>query len=237
MLNILICDDDAYTARVLEKVVKENKDVGEVFIASNGLQALEIVKSQDIDVALMDIDMPIMDGLEAAKSMVSIKSSLKIIFITAHRDYAYDSYEVKAYDYILKPIDFSKVRDDIRKIAEEAKPAGEQKPIIPGDLLIIRDRQDYHIINMSEINYIEKEHNTLVVHTTDERFYTNTTLSEIEKKLTDDFLRTHRSYLVNLKNVQRIEPYGDSSYIIYFKDTDEFSNALITREKMRLLQP
>ncbi|TAH59818.1 MAG: LytTR family transcriptional regulator, partial [Gottschalkiaceae bacterium] len=106
----------------------------------------------------------------------------------------------------------------------------------PNNLLIIKEKQDYHMINMPEINYIEKEHNLLVINTIDKKYYTNLTLSEIEKKLTSNFLRTHKSYIVNLKNIQRIEPYGDSSFIIYFKNTDELSNALITKEKMKLLQ-
>lgn len=236
MLNILICDDDIYTIRVLKKVIEETKGVKEIFLASNGEEAVEIVKNNDIDIAFMDIDMPIMDGLEAAKVMVSIEEDLKIVFITAYRDYAFDSYEVKALDYILKPIDFSRVKKNIERIMQEASASRQEKSLIPNSLLIIKEKQDYHMINMPEINYIEKEHNLLVINTIDKKYYTNLTLSEMEKRLTSNFLRTHKSYIVNLKNIQRIEPYGDSSFIIYFKNTDELSNALITKEKMKLLQ-
>lgn len=236
MLNILICDDDIYTIRVLKKVIEETKGVKEIFLASNGEEAVEIVKNNDIDIAFMDIDMPIMDGLEAAKVMVSIEEDLKIVFITAYRDYAFDSYEVKALDHILKPIDFSRVKKNIERIMQEASASRQEKSLIPNSLLIIKEKQDYHMINMPEINYIEKEHNLLVINTIDKKYYTNLTLSEMEKRLTSNFLRTHKSYIVNLKNIQRIEPYGDSSFIIYFKNTDELSNALITKEKMKLLQ-
>lgn len=236
MLNILICDDDNYTVRVLEKVIEETEGVKEIFLASNGEEAVEIVKNNDIDIVFMDIDMPIMDGLEAAKVMVSIEEDLKIVFITAYRDYACDSYEVKALDYILKPIDFSRVKKNIERIMKEASASRQEKTLIPNNLLIIKEKQDYHMINMPEINYIEKEHNLLVINTIDKKYYTNLTLSEMEKRLTSNFLRTHKSYIVNLKNIQRIEPYGDSSFIIYFKNTDELSNALITKEKMKLLQ-
>lgn len=236
MVNILICDDDIYTVRVLEKIIRVNDNINEIFVASNGEEAIEIVKNNDIDLAFMDVDMPIMDGLESSKIMLSIDGNLKIVFITAYRDYACDSYEIKAFDFILKPIDFGRVKDNIEKIIEITTDSKQENSLISNNLLIIKEKQDYHMINMTEINYIEKDHNLLVVNTLDRKYYTNLNLSEMEKRLTSNFLRTHKSYIVNLKNIQRIEPYGDTSFIIYFKNTDELSNALITKEKMKLLQ-
>lgn len=236
MFNVLICDDDIYTVRVLKKVIEENEEINEIFLAFNGEEAVEIVKNNNINLAFMDVDMPLMDGLEASKIMLSIDEDLKIVFITAYRDYACDSYEVKALDYILKPIDFSRVKSNMERIIALTTEAKQENTLISNDLLIIKEKQGYNLINMSEINYIEKEHNQLVVNVMDKKYYTNVTLSEMEKKLTSNFLRTHKSYIVNLKNIQRIEPYGDTSFIIYFKNTDELSNALITKEKMKLLQ-
>lgn len=236
MVNILICDDDIYTVRVLEKIIRGNDNINEIFVASNGEEAIEIVKNNDIDLAFMDVDMPIMDGLESSKIMLSIDGNLKIVFITAYRDYACDSYEIKAFDFILKPIDFGRVKDNIEKIIEITTDSKQENSLISNNLLIIKEKQDYHMINMTEINYIEKDHNLLVVNTLDRKYYTNLNLSEMEKRLASNFLRTHKSYIVNLKNIQRIEPYGDTSFIIYFKNTDELSNALITKEKMKLLQ-
>ncbi|TCT15397.1 LytTR family two component transcriptional regulator [Natranaerovirga pectinivora] len=236
MINVLICDDDQYTVKVLKKVIEENPQVKEIHMAKDGEEALSIVKKNDIDVAFLDIDMPIMDGLEAAKLMMSFNSDIKIIFVTAFQDYAFNSYEMRAYDYILKPIDFSRVSENVERIIQESHSDKFEASLKDNDILMIKEKQDYIFVNMAEINYIEKDNKDLLVHTYDKSYTTRSNLGEIESKLPKNFFRTHKSYIVNLKNVSKIEPYGDSSYIIYFKETDESKNALITKDKIHLLK-
>ncbi|QNO13486.1 response regulator transcription factor [Alkalicella caledoniensis] len=236
MINVLICDDDIYTAKVLKKVIEEHPQVNEIFLAYDGQQAVDIVKKEDINLAFMDIDMPKLDGLEAAKIMMGLKENLKVVFVTAFQDYAFDSYEIRAYDYILKPIDFTRVKENVENIIEESNGDKFEESLKENDILMIKDKQKYYMINMAEINYIEKDNKEVLIHTFEKTHKTRSGLNDIEKRLTGNFFRTHKSYIVNLKNIQEIEPYGDTSYIIYFKNTDESKNALITKDKIHLLK-
>lgn len=236
MINVLICDDDIYTAKVLKKVIEEHPQVNEIYLAHDGQQAVDIVKKEDINLAFMDIDMPKLDGLEAAKIMMGFKEKLKVVFVTAFQDYAFDSYEIRAYDYILKPIDFTRVKENVENIIEESNGDKFDESLKENDILMIKDKQKYYMINMAEINYIEKDNKEVLIHTFEKTFKTRSGLNDIEKRLTRNFFRTHKSYIVNLKNVQEIEPYGDTSYVIYFKNTDESKNALITKDKIHLLK-
>jgi len=236
MINVLICDDDIYTGKVMKKVIEEHPQVKNIYIAKDGEEAVEVVRKYDVDLAFMDVDMPNMDGLEAAKIMIGINENIKIIFITAFQNYAYDSYEIRAYDYILKPIDFTRVKENLERIIEESHSDKFEESLKENKILMIKDKQNYFLINMEEINYIEKENKELIIHTYNKKYITRSSLTDIEKKLAPNFFRTHKSYIVNLKNIEKIEPYGDSSYIVFFKDTDETKNALITRDKMHLLR-
>ncbi|MBM7616404.1 LytR/AlgR family response regulator transcription factor [Alkaliphilus hydrothermalis] len=236
MINILICDDDFYTGKVMKKVIEEHPQVKEIYLAKDGEEAVDIVKKYNIDLAFMDIDMPIMDGLEAAKLIKGLNENLKIVFVTAYQNYACESYEIRAYDYILKPIDFLRVKENLERIIEEHHGDKFEESLKENLILMIKDKQNYFLINMEEINYIEKDNKELIIHTHTKKFTTRASLGEIEKKLTSFFLRTHKSYIVNLKNIEKIEPYGDSSYVIFFKNTDETKNALITKDKIHLLK-
>lgn len=231
MIRLLVCDDDKYTVKVLSTIVKTIESVSEVYTAFSGEEAIDIIEKNLVDIALMDIDLPGIDGIEASRVIRAINPSLKIIFITAYRDYAFDSYELKASDYILKPIDFDRVKANISEIIKDIN---TQK--IPQDLLLIKDTNGFHMVEQKNINFIEKDQKDLIVHTSDQVFRTNMTLGEVEEKLNNSFMRTHKSYIVNLKNIKSIEPFGDSSYVIYFKEGDVESSALITRERLKLLQ-
>lgn len=231
MIRLLVCDDDKYTVKVLSTIVKTIESVSEVYTAFSGEEAIDIIEKNLVDIALMDIDLPGIDGIEASRVIRAINPSLKIIFITAYRDYAFDSYELKASDYILKPIDFDRVKANISEIIKDIN---TQK--IPQDLLLIKDTNGFHMVEQKNINFIEKDQKDLIVHTSDQVFRTNMTLGEVEEKLNNSFMRTHKSYIVNLKNIKSIEPFGDSSYVIYFKEGDVESSALITRERLKILQ-
>lgn len=233
MIKVLVGDDDPYTLKVLGKLIGENRHVDEVFLASDGEMAYEIAKKEDIDLAFLDIDMPKLDGLECAKLISCSKEKVKIVFVTAYPDFALESYEVKALDYILKPIDFNRVFENIARALGEA----EKNNLMLKDknLLMIKEKSDFHFIDLSDIQYIEKEEKDLVIHTALKSYRTRMQMKEIEENLSDDFIRSHKSYVVNIKNIKAFQAYTESSYLVLFKNMSESQNALITKDRLNQL--
>lgn len=233
MLNVLVADDDLYTLKVLGKLISESPHVDEVFLASDGETTYEIAKKENIHIAFLDIDMPKLDGLECSKLISHLGKEVKIVFITAYPDYALESYEVKALDYILKPIDFKRVIENISQIAKESEKT--KVHLKDKNILMIKEKSDFHFINLSDIHYIETNEKHLIIHTSHGEYQTRMPISEIHEKLNDDFIRSHKSYLINIKNIKSFQAYTDSSYLVFFKDLEEDKNALITKDRLKQL--
>ncbi len=231
MLNILVCDDDNYTVRLLKKIISQNEFVSNVYEATDGESAIEVAASHSIEIAFLDIDMPNVNGLDAAKAIKAINKDTEIVFVTAYRDYAIDSYDVKALDYILKPVDFSRVSQNIDAIIKKQ----QKKPntIKPQTSIMIRDKNEYHMIELSQILFFEKQKNKLIIKLRGKEYEANLTLTEVLDLLDSNFVRSHKSYIINLNNVNRMELYGDTSYIVYFNDTDPSISALMTKEVLK----
>jgi two-component system LytT family response regulator len=231
-MNILICDDDPYTTKALEKLISELTYVNELIVANSGQALLGQMKNTKFDVAFLDIDMPEMDGLLLGKTLKSIQEDMEIVYVTAYKNYAFEAFSVKPYDYILKPIDY----DEIYKILENLYERSQKKSNLPKNMLMVKEKQNYFMIDLQHLYFIEKDQKNLVFHCKDQTHTTRGQFQDIEEKLNGDFLRSHKSYIVNLKKIYSIEPFGDTSYTVYFKDFKPEKNALITKDKIHLLR-
>lgn len=121
MGNVLICDDHKYTRKMLEKVVSDNPFSSNIFIAEDGVEAVEVAKENNIDIALLDIDMPNLNGIDAAKSINKMSPNAGFIFITAHMEYAVDSFSVHPYNYLLKPVDVEALKETLEELIKKVK--------------------------------------------------------------------------------------------------------------------
>ena len=231
-MNILICDDDVYTAKVLEKLISDITYVSKVIVGNSGPQVLGLMKNQRIDVAFLDIDMPEMDGLLLGKTLKSIQGNMEIVYVTAYKNYAFEAFSVKPFDYILKPINY----DEIYKIMDELYESLRKTSVLPENMLMVKEKQNYFMIDLENLYFIEKDQKKLLFHCKDESYSTRGQFQDIEDRLNESFLRSHKSYIINMKKVHRIEPFGDASYTVYFKDFDPLKNALITKDKIHLLR-
>lgn len=231
-MNILICDDDIYTSKVLEKLILERPYVKNVVVGNSGPELLGLLKNQKYDVAFLDIDMPEMDGLILGKTLKNIQEDLEIVYVTAYKNYAFEAFSVKPYDYILKPIDY----DEIYKILDHLHETKKKTAVLPENMLLVKEKQNYIMIDLENLYFIEKDQKNLLFHCKDQTYTTRGQFQDIEEKLKDSFLRSHKSYIINLKKVHSIEAYGDTSYTVYFRDFESEKNALITKDKIHLLK-
>jgi len=226
MINVLICDDDQYMRKMLRKIVSENLSITNVYDTEDGIEALNIVQKQTINIALLDVDMPKLNGIETAKLISKISPSTRFIFITAHADYAIESFTVHPYDYLLKPVKIESLNDTLKNLVRE---------VVPNNATItIRNSNKIFVINQKKILFIEKILRNTIVNTVEEEIVWNKTLTELEEKLNQNFVRVHNSFLVNIDKINKIENLGNQTYKIEFEGTKK--TALISRnnfEKIR----
>ena len=160
----------------------------------------------------------------------------KIVFATAHAEYMPEAFEVYAFDYLVKPFDIERVDRTLARILslKEKEPQEHPDKIVRYekglDRLLVKGRESMSVVDIQDSVLVQRENNSTVIYTRQDSFTTSAGLGDIEAKLDPElFLRSHKSYIINLSKIKKIEPYGRWTYIVAFKDLDR--DALITAEK------
>ena len=198
----LIVDDEPTAREILENHLHKIDTVKIVGSCKNAVEAFNKINSECVDLIFLDINMPEISGLSFAKS---INPNIKIIFTTAYREYAVDGFDLQAVDYLLKPISFDRLLQAINKYFNENTLINNTPDeIIPerNDYFFVRSDRKMIKINFDEITYIESLSDYIKIHITNNTVITRETISNIEAKLPQqNFIRTHRSYIVSLKAI------------------------------------
>lgn len=202
-INCVIVDDEPVARNVLETFVAKIPNLELVKSCKNAMEAFEVANQQKIDIFFLDINMPDISGLSLAKS---INQKAKIIFTTAYREYAVDGFNLQAVDYLLKPISFDRFLQSIHKYFEGVSFIDSEikieKSVLKNDFIFVRSERKMIKINFDEIQYVESLSDYIKIHSVDKTITTRETISNIETKLpAKNFLRIHRSYIVNLKKI------------------------------------
>lgn len=200
MLKIAVVEDEEKTAQELMGYLKQfgaeqNCDIQSVYF-SDGMEIAEGYRPV-WDVILLDIEMPLLDGMSAAERIRQIDSSVLLIFITNMAQYAIQSYEVNALDYVLKPVNYFSFRMKLLK----AMRILQERPDTSIAITIDRETK---LVRASEICYVEARDHRLVFHTDAGVYTTFGTLRETENILGKGFARCGKSFLVNLRYVDGI---------------------------------
>lgn len=178
----------------IEQYRSEHSEPLQVFTFSDGLKFLDAFKN-GFDIVFMDINMPYINGMETAKRLREIDKNTCLIFITEHSSYAVNGYEVSAFDFILKPVEYERLKEKLTKAIEFVRKNDRGK-------LYIKNRDVFRMIKISDIHYIESEGHKVIYHYADENFEAWDSLDEVEKRLPADcFARCGKSYVVNLAAV------------------------------------
>lgn len=203
MYRIMIADDEFLARRLLEGYISQIPDLELVGSAHNGNEALKICAELQVDIALLDIHMPDMDGLEVARRLEHVPAR---IFSTAYTEHALDSYDIGAVDYLLKPYDPERFKVAIEKAkwAVDAlrKSSDTNEASALNETINIRaDGQTYRL-KIHDIIYIEGQHEYVTFHTRHQRI---TALYALKNLITElehaGFIRIHKSYIVNMSYI------------------------------------
>ncbi len=216
MLKAIVCDDERPALDLAVSMFRETGEIEIVADCQSVSEALEIINHGGIDLAVFDIEMPGLTGVGAARA-ICVEPKPLLIFATAHAEYAVDAFDIDAIDYILKPIEQSRVRQAVDKAVRLHKTIGHASdggaisapaPGVDGTrtgVLQLRDGNRYYVVPLGDIVWIEAGGDYSLIHTCDGEIVVRRTLSSLENSLpAEGFLRVHRSYIVARRHVREV---------------------------------
>ena len=227
-IRALIVDDEELARQILREYAKAAGDIEVVAECANGFEAVKAITEHNPDVVFLDVQMPKLDGFEVLEL---IGRDTPVIFVTAYDQYAMRAFDAHAVDYLLKP--FSQER--FRTALDRAKlRIGKQMPAAPelaaaarppqqyGQRIVVKDNTRVHVIPVDRLDYIEAQDDYVALHSQGKSHLKQQTISSIEATLDPErFVRIHRSYLVNIERVERIEPYSKDSRVAVLNIPEE----------------
>ena len=242
-IRILIADDDDGMRLIMRRFVEKAGGFQIVGEAKDGRELIRLNEQSHPQVILLDVEMPVMTGVECARIIQDINPKTILVFATAHEKYMGDAFEVYAFDYLLKPFREQRVMKTLAlirsRLAEEAEERAV-KPETPRNVaprkLMLRHKEGVSFVDMEDILLIQREERSTVLYLAGgERLVTSDSLSELDERLPDDmFFRTHKSYVLGLRHIDSITPYGRWTYVVKLRGTTH--DALVTAERLEILQ-
>lgn len=210
-MNCIIVDDEPLARAEMKSLIGEVSKVDILGEYSNAPAALDFLKTNEVDLIFLDIEMPMVTGLEFAEMLP--KNSL-VIFTTAYSQYALKSYELGAVDYLLKPIDKERLEKAINKavLYKQLLSNTTVKNTIESntnDFLLIKAERRYYKTNFSDIKFIEALKDYVVIHTKTQKLITAMNLKTIHQKISpSNFLRVSKSYVVNIDFIDSFDNHN-----------------------------
>ncbi len=242
-VRIAIADDDAGMRGIMRRIIERDGGYELVGEAENGEELVAIFDREHPQVVVLDVEMPVMTGIECARAIQDRDPRTVIIFSTAHDQYMQDAFELYAFDYLLKPFKLERALKTLELVRErltERAEATAHPTIAPAKAaagrLMLRHREGVSLVSVEKILLVQREERMTVIYTADgSRYVIGESMAEIEEKLPPEvFIRTHKSYIVNVNYIDSITPYGRWTYVVKLHGTTQ--DALITHEKFEELQ-
>jgi two-component system response regulator AlgR len=240
VLNILIADDEVPARNRMRDLLSEIKNVAIVAEAKNGKEAIELAQTTKPDLMLLDIRMPLMDGIEAAQHAQKLEPKPHIIFTTAFDAYAIKAFDLNAIDYLLKPIRLERLQTAIDK-AHTLKPLQIEalKPIQKiRSHLSIHERGRVLLVPIDMIIYLRAELKYITVRTAEREYLIEESLTHLETEFGERFIRLHRNCLVAPHFIagyeKRMNQDNEQQWVAILKEIPE--TVAISRRQQHLVR-
>lgn len=200
-ISCLIVDDEPIAREIIASHLAKIDNITIIANCTNAMEAFNVISNHKVDLLFLDINMPEISGISFAKS---INKDIKIIFTTAYRDYAVEGFELKAVDYLLKPISFDRLLKALNTYFEIYSSDNDdgKKQAETNDFMFVRSDRRMVKIDFESIVYIESYSDYIKIHLENETIVTRETISATEAKLPKhQFIRIHRSYIISIKHI------------------------------------
>jgi len=225
-LRTIIVDDEQLARTVVRECLAAHPDVEVVAECANGFEAVKAVAELKPDLVFLDIQMPKLSGFEVLEL---VGGEVNVIFVTAYDEYALRAFEVHAVDYLLKPFSEERLAEALARARERlaartpipvgalvaaARPEGR-----PLHRVVVRDGSRVHVVPVDRLDYVEAQDDYVCLHTEGKRLLKEQTMAEAEAALDPArFVRIHRSYILNIDRLVRVEPFGKDSRVAILRD-------------------
>jgi DNA-binding LytR/AlgR family response regulator len=236
VIRALLVDDEAPARSELRYLLATHPEVEVVGEAATAVEALKLASAVPYDVVFIDIEMPGLSGLDAARLVHGRVGAPQLVFVTAHEQYAIEAFAVEALDYLLKPVDPERLAQVVRRLGKRpALPAPVEK--IP----VVSSGGETVLLDWDELHYARADGDYSRVHTYDRSYLCTRSLRELEGTLpADRFARIHRSYLVNLGKVAAVKRPGGDRLRLALDDAERTEldvarrQSRVVRERLRV---
>jgi two-component system LytT family response regulator len=232
-LRVMFADDEEMARLRVRRLLEGVPDVDVVGEARSGKDALALLEDLEIDVALLDVRMGLVSGLDAAERAAEL--GVEVIVTTAYRDHAVEAYAHGAIDYLLKPLDPARLERALDRVRARLGPRSESAASspAPSGRLAIESRGEVLLIPAAELTHATLEDDGLVrVHTSAASTLTELSLSDLERRMPHLF-RSHRRALLALEHVNRLRPLATGGYVAILHDGREVP---VSRQSARALR-
>jgi two-component system, LytTR family, response regulator len=223
-IRAVIVDDEELARQVLCEYLAAHGDVQIVAQCANGFEAVKAIAEQKPDLVFLDIQMPKLDGFEVLEL---VGQGTEVVFVTAYDSYAIRAFEVHAVDYLLKPVGAERFEAALERARERLSGKAPHQPLPAAELaaaarppsqylerIPVRDGTRVFIIPVAKLDYAEAQDDYLALVSDGKKHLKQQTIASLEAALDPSrFMRIHRSYIVNLERVARLEPYAKESHV------------------------
>jgi two-component system LytT family response regulator len=219
-LRTIVVDDEELARQVLRELLRAHEEIEVVTECRNGLEAVKAVAEHRPDLLFLDVQMPKLTGFDVLEL---VGMDVPVIFVTAYDEYAMKAFEVHAVDYLLKPVGKDRLAAALQRVKKRAaeklpaptelttaaRPAGQF-----AERLVVKDGTKVTLIPVTKLDYAEAQDDYVALASEGKKHLKQQTIASLEAALNPkQFVRIHRSYVVNLERVTRIEPYGKESRV------------------------
>mgnify|MGYP005853897871 CR=1 FL=1 len=242
MIKAVLIDDEEIAIKELEFHLQSFGNISVVGAFTNPYEGFFEIGGLRPDVVFMDIDMPEISGIYLAEQIVERYDNISIIFVTAYDKYAVNAFELHALDYILKPISAERIKKSIMRLEENKRINIKEKISFLSERyeetvrkFFVQENDDIVLVNPANIYYIEALNKDVKIRTDTKLFTLNRTLKYYENKVKNlNFLKVHRSYIINLDKVAKISPRINYSFDVHFEGITDF--VPVSRGNVKILR-
>jgi two-component system LytT family response regulator len=225
-LRVVIVDDEEPARMAVRQDLEAVGGVEVVGECANGFEAIKAVTELKPDLLILDVQMPKLDGFEVVEL---IGRGTPVIFVTAHDEFAVRAFEVHAVDYLLKPICAERLAEAVARVRLRAPGQAAVPPVAalrppaaergPAERVLVRDGTKVHVIDVDALDFVQARDDYVGFHSAGQEYLKEQPLAEVEAELDPRvFVRIHRSFIVNLARIARVEPLTRDSRVVVLKD-------------------